>query len=111
VEAEQELVIKENPLLTRAQARDIAIARAITYCKKHGILEDFLEKLSPEEVNMIATEWSLEDAIKVAQEEAWEDGMEKGMDKGQKLFSSLIEQAESMDDLRQMFAATFTRQS
>jgi hypothetical protein len=47
VEAEQELVIKENPLLTRAQARDTAIARAITYCKKHGILEDFLEKYPP----------------------------------------------------------------
>jgi hypothetical protein len=70
-------------------------------------LEDFLEKLSPEEVNMIATEWNLEDAIKVAQEEAWEECREKE----RKLFSGLMEQAESMDDLRQMFAATFTRQS
>jgi flagellar biosynthesis/type III secretory pathway protein FliH len=72
---------------------------------------------------MIATEWNLEDAIKVAQEEAWEDGRKEGWDKGRedgweecrekdrKLFSGLVEQAKSMEDLRQMFAATFTRQS
>jgi hypothetical protein len=60
---------------------------------------------------MIATEWNLENAIKVAQEEAREDGMEKGRKEERKLFSGLMEQAESMDDLRQMFAATFTQQS
>jgi hypothetical protein len=37
--------------------------------------------------------------------------MEKGRKEERKLFSGLMEQAESMDDLRQMFAATFTRQS
>ena len=52
---------------------------------------------------MLATEWNLEDAIKVAKEEVREEDRE--------LFSSLMEQAHSMDDLKQMFNATFTRQS
>jgi hypothetical protein len=41
----------------------MAIAEAVTYCKEHGILADFFEKLLPEEVNMLAAEWKLEDAL------------------------------------------------
>ena len=46
-------------------------------------------------------------AIKVAKEEAWEDAREEDRE----LFSGLMRQAKSMDDLKQMFNATFTRQS
>jgi hypothetical protein len=40
-------------------------------------LKGFFENLSPEEVNMLAAEWNLEDAIKVAREEGIEKGIEK----------------------------------
>jgi flagellar biosynthesis/type III secretory pathway protein FliH len=68
---------------------------------------------------MLATEWNLDDAIKVAREEAREEGIEKGIEKGREegreegreLFSSLIRQSKSMDDLKRMFESTFTLQS
>jgi flagellar biosynthesis/type III secretory pathway protein FliH len=103
--------------------REKAIAEAITYCKEHNILKDFFENLSPEEVNMLTAEWNLEDALKVAREESWEDGWEDGWEKGREdgwekcrekereLFSRLMSQAKSMDELKQMFETTSTRQS
>jgi flagellar biosynthesis/type III secretory pathway protein FliH len=57
-------------------------------------LKDFFESLLPEEVNMLAAEWNLEDAIKVAREESWESGWEQGVEKGREkereLFSSIM---------------------
>ena len=52
---------RESPVY-QGQVREAAIAKAVIYCKKHNILKDFFEKLSPEEVNMLVTEWNLEDA-------------------------------------------------
>ncbi|MDR2444668.1 MAG: hypothetical protein LBD44_01840 [Spirochaetaceae bacterium] len=60
-----------------AQAHEIA-----------GILKDFFENLSPDELNMLTAEWNLGDAIKVACEESWENGWEKGIEKERELFSS-----------------------
>jgi hypothetical protein len=111
VEAEQKRLAKENPGMSREQIREKAIADSISYCKRHNILKDFFENLSPEEVNMLTAEWNLEDAIKVAREESWERGIEKGREKERELFSSLMSQAKSMDELKQMFETTFTRQS
>ncbi|MDR0759904.1 MAG: hypothetical protein LBF74_07315 [Treponema sp.] len=123
VEATQKRIAKENPGMSREQIREKAIADSISYCKRHNILKDFFEKLSPEEVNMLTAEWNLEDAIKVAREESWErgreEGREEGIERGREeerekdceLFSSLMSQAKSMDELKQMFETTFTRQS
>jgi flagellar biosynthesis/type III secretory pathway protein FliH len=111
VEAEQKRIANENPAMSREQAREKAIADSISYCKKHKILKNFFENLSPEEVNMLTTEWNLEDAIKVAREEGREDGWEECREKYSELFSSLINEAKSMDDLKKMFETTFTRQS
>jgi predicted transposase/invertase (TIGR01784 family) len=82
VEATQKRIAEENPAMNRVQAREKAIADSISYCKKHKILKDFFEKLSPEEVNMLTAEWNLEDAIKVAREESWERGREDGWERG-----------------------------
>jgi flagellar biosynthesis/type III secretory pathway protein FliH len=64
---------------------------------------------------MLAAEWNLEDAIKVAREESWESGVEhgieKGWEKGRELFSSIMSQAKSMDELKQLFETTYTHQS
>ncbi|MDR0759799.1 MAG: hypothetical protein LBF74_06770 [Treponema sp.] len=127
VEAAQKRLAKENPAMTRVQCREKAIADSISYCKEHNILKDFFENLSPEEVNMLTAEWNLEDAIKVAREESWErgvergreEGWEKGIEKGiekgrekeRELFSRLMSQATSIDDLKQMLETTVTRQS
>jgi hypothetical protein len=107
VEETQKRIETENSGMDRIQAREKAIADAIVYCKKHNILKDFFEKLSPEEVNMLTAEWNLDDAIKVAREE----GREEGREEDRELFSSLIKQSKSMDDLKKMFESTFTRQS
>jgi hypothetical protein len=68
----------ENPGINRDIVLEKAIAYTVTYCKRHGILNDFLENLSPEEVNMLATEWKLEDALRVREEESLQRGIQIG---------------------------------
>jgi hypothetical protein len=58
--------------------RTEAMKRAVKYCRDHDILKEFLEKNATEVMNMLITEWNIEDAKKVW----YEDGMEKGMEKG-----------------------------
>jgi hypothetical protein len=67
----------ENPGMMRDIVLEKAIAYTITYCKKHGILKGFLENLSPEEVNMLATEWNMEDALRVREEEGIQRGRQE----------------------------------
>ena len=55
-----------------------AIKKAIYYCQKHDILREFLELHATEVLNMLYTEWNLDDAIAVAREEGKEDGLEEG---------------------------------
>lgn len=119
----QARIEEENPAMERAVAREKAIAYAISYCKKNGVLRDFFEKLSPEEVNMLVAEWNLEDAIKVAREEEREEALEKGIgigiEKGasktkeedKKLIFDIMSKAKSMEEAQRMFEATFTAQS
>jgi predicted transposase/invertase (TIGR01784 family) len=59
-----------------------AVAAAIAYCRANGILADFFSNLTPEEENMLAMEWNLEDALRVTREEALEEGIERGREKG-----------------------------
>jgi len=55
--------------------KDEAIKKAVIYCQKHGILNEFLEIHGSEVLNMI-TEWNTEDAIAFAHEEGREEGLE-----------------------------------
>jgi len=59
-----------------------ALKAAIKYCEKHGILRMFLKKNAAEVLGMLFTEFSLDDAIAIAREEAREEGLEEGLEKG-----------------------------
>jgi predicted transposase/invertase (TIGR01784 family) len=51
-----------------------AIKKAINYCQKHDILREFLELHATEVLNMLYTEWNMDDALAVAREEGLEEG-------------------------------------
>jgi predicted transposase YdaD len=53
---------------------------AVTWCIAHGILKEFLETHGSEVVNMLLTEWNLEDALAVEREEGREKGREEGLE-------------------------------
>jgi hypothetical protein len=59
-----------------------AVEVAIKNCVERNILVYFLEKHASEVLNMLFTEWNLDDAIAVAKEEALEDGIDIGVGKG-----------------------------
>jgi len=54
------------------------IKKAIKYCSKHGIMNQFLEIHGSEVLNMILEDWNTEEAIAFAREEGREDGREEG---------------------------------
>lgn len=62
--------------------RDAAITRAIQDCIKTGIFAEFVQKHGSEAVNMLFTQFNLEDAKKIWYEEAFEDGEEQGLATG-----------------------------
>ena len=57
--------------------RTAAVKRAVVYCRDHDILKEFLEKYGTEVLNMLMTEWRMEDALAVRYEEGLEEGLEK----------------------------------
>lgn len=62
--------------------RDTAITQAIQDCIRADIFADFVQKHGSEVVNMLFTQFSLEDAKKIWYEEAFEDGEERGLATG-----------------------------
>ena len=63
-------------------ARDEAIKQAIKHCLEHDILTEFFKRHATEVINMLLTEWNMEEAKQVWYEEGVEEGLEKGMEKG-----------------------------
>ena len=61
---------------------ETAIRKAVKYCQKHDILNEFLEIHASEVLNMILTEWNTEDAIAYARKEALEEGWGRGREEG-----------------------------
>jgi predicted transposase/invertase (TIGR01784 family) len=59
-----------------------AMTKAIRWCIAHNILKPFLETHGTEVVNMLMTEWKLEDALVVERAEGREEGLEKGREEG-----------------------------
>jgi hypothetical protein len=57
---------------------------------------------------MLATEWNLEDAIRVAREETWEKARKETRKEDRDLFSNLMNRARSMDELKKMFEDAFS---
>lgn len=68
--------IKEH--LASGMNRDDSIISAIKDCEKEGIMVDFVRAHGTEAVNMLFTEFNMEDALEVRYEEGFEDGVEKG---------------------------------
>jgi len=59
-----------------------AIKKAVIYCRNHDILKEFLEANASEVMNMLLTDWNLDDALAVRFEEGKEEGLEKGREGG-----------------------------
>ena len=59
-----------------------AMKAAVRYCREHDILKEFLETNATEVINMLLTEWKMEDALAVRYEEGWSEGREEGWEGG-----------------------------
>jgi predicted transposase/invertase (TIGR01784 family) len=58
------------------------MTRAVRYCRDHDILKEFFEQNAAEVMNMLITEWKLEDAQKVWYEDGIEEGIVRGREEG-----------------------------
>jgi predicted transposase YdaD len=54
-----------------------AMKQAVMYCREHDILKGFFEQNGTEVMNMLITEWNMEDALAVRFEEGREEGREE----------------------------------
>jgi hypothetical protein len=77
-----------------------AIGTAVKECIEKNILAEFLEKHKSEVINMLTTEWKLEDAIRVAKGEGEARGIAKGKMEGKAEVLSLMEQGYSLDEIK-----------
>jgi len=75
-------ITKARDLRKELGNKEEAINEVVKYCHRNGILEEFLETHASEVLNMLLTEWNIEDARKVWVEEAREDGLAEGLAKG-----------------------------
>ena len=71
---------KRDPELDKEAITNIAIRKAIQDCKDKGLLLDFWDKLTPEEINMLGSEWDLNIALEVEREEGLEEGRVEGLE-------------------------------
>jgi len=67
---------KIRSFLNEGNSLEEAIEKAIKYCSKRGIMDEFLEIHGSEILSMILMEWNTEDAIAYAREEGREEGWE-----------------------------------
>ena len=68
--------------MRRGQERDTAVLQAVKDCEKEGILAEFVRKYGSEVVNMLFTQFNMDDALEVRYEEGREDGIEQGRKEG-----------------------------
>jgi len=99
-----ELVAEVNNNCKTMELAD-AIVAAIKTCISKGILLSFLESHASEVLNMLFTEWNLEDAIAVAKEEAAEDAWEKAQKREEELFT-LWESGMPVSEAKRKFGLT-----
>jgi hypothetical protein len=66
--------VREN---RKTMLLDEAMKAAIEYCIERGILSRVLSENSSEVINMVLTEWNIDEAKEVWQEEAWEESREE----------------------------------
>jgi predicted transposase/invertase (TIGR01784 family) len=59
-----------------------SIKKAMELCIRQDKLKDFLKQHGTEVINMLMTEWNMEDALRIRAEEAKEEGKEEGIKEG-----------------------------
>jgi len=62
--------------------REAAITQAVKDYISRNILKDFLETNSSEVINMLLTDWNMDDALRVREEEGILIGEQRGMQRG-----------------------------
>ena len=70
--------------------RDEAIIQAMADCEREGIMTGFLKEHGTEAVNMLFTEFNMEDALDVRFEEGQKEGLKEGQLQGKKLMLDLV---------------------
>ncbi len=68
--------------IAESMGRDEAITQAILDCEREGIMVEFLKEHGTEAVNMLFTEFNMEDALRVRGEECFEEGKQEGLKEG-----------------------------
>ena len=71
-----------KPGTNRREATIDAIRLAVRDCKRVGLLNEYWENLSQEDMNMLVAEWDMETALEVREEEGFERGREEGREEG-----------------------------
>ena len=66
----------------RKLGRDESVRKAILDCQREGIFAEFVREHGTEAVNMLYTQFNMDDALDVRYEEGVEDGYEKGVSAG-----------------------------
>lgn len=82
--------------LTQEYNRDEAIIKAIGDCMQMGYMTEFLREHGTEAVNMLFTEFNMEDALEVR----YEEGMTKGEDYFALLTEKLLQDGRADDLLK-----------
>ena len=75
--------VKEH--LREGCERDFAITLAIKDCEEAGIFAEFVREHGSEAMNMLFTQFNMEDALEVRYEEGFEDGEQQGLADGRVL--------------------------
>lgn len=72
--------------LVHGKSRDEAIISAMSDCEQKGFLAEFLREHGTEAVNMLFTEFNMEDALEVRYEEGRNEGRAEGRNEGIRAF-------------------------
>ena len=82
------------------------ITEAIKYCHNHGILKEYLEIYGSEVLNMLYTEFNIEEAKEVwqaeARAEAHEEGRVEGLVEGREEVLELLSQRLSKEEIEEI---------
>ena len=77
------LIQRIKDYLAKEWSRDEAIVQALKDNREKGMLVEFVQKYGSEAINMLYTQFNLEDAKEVWQEEAYEEGRDAGRAEGE----------------------------
>lgn len=81
--------------LTEGETRGHAIEYAMKDCLSEGIMTDFIHAHGSEVINMIFTEFNMEDALEVREEEQFAEGKAAGISEGKAGEISIIRRKQS----------------